>query len=210
MKKDEDSLIVELISIIISVPAVCILTIICMVSAAFAASGGKVKDLNFNEFRDYINTEGIEGFEAAFDGIESAAPVTGNRYIFIQIVTYCGADDIMSSFRKWNSDDDFVLIYKNVRVTLSPVKVRTFIEKTGSFQSSGDGDGRLLPSVEYGLVKGKKYFIRISSEGYHLPPDREDGKPRRRINHVLWISSRPYKDGKPQIELTPMYKGWSY
>jgi len=182
----------------------------CLLFLIFTGSGGEMKELTFDEFSEYLKTEGIEEFETSFDGIESAAPVTGNKYLFLQIVTYCGDEDIMSSYRTWNSDDEFALVYKNFRIQLDRSKVRTFIEKTGSFEEKDIDGGRMLPSEEYGLVKNKKYYAKISSEEYHLPPDRESGKPRKRTNHVLWISSRPFKSGRPQVELTPMYKGWSY
>jgi hypothetical protein len=187
-----------------------LLTAVFLVSLILTGSGGEVRELSFDEFREYLKTEGVAEFEAVFDGIESPAPVSGNKYLFLQIVTYCGEGDVMSSYRTWNSDDEFTLVYENFRVKLDRSRVRTFIEKTGSFKEKDIDDGRMLPSDEYGLVKNRKYYAKISSEEYHLPPDRESGKPRRRTNHVIWISSRPFKDGKPQVELTPMYKGWSY
>jgi len=174
------------------------------------AEGGNMKDLSFDEFHEYLKNESVDECEVVFDGNESAAPVTGNKYLFIQIVTYCGEDDVMSSYRTWSSDDDFFLVYKNLRVILNPSRVRTFIEETGSFKEKDIDNGRMLPSREFGLIKNKKYYVRVSSEEYDLPPDRESGKRRHKTNHVLWISSKPYKNGKPQVELTPMYKGWSY
>ncbi len=169
-----------------------------------------MKDLSFNEFREYLVKEGVEEFEIVFDGKEIPAPVTGSKYLFIQIVTYCGDTDIMSSYRVWNSDNEFFLIYKNFRIKLDRVSIRTFIEETGSFKDKDSDDGRILPSIEFGIVKNKKYYARFAAEEYHLPPDRENGEPQKRTNHILWISSRPFKNGKPQVELTPLYKGWSY
>jgi hypothetical protein len=170
-----------------------------------------MKEIGFHEFRDKLVKDGIEEFEVYFDGQETPAPVTGNKYVFNQIVTYCGEDgDIMSSYRTWNSEEEFILVYKDFTITLNRSKVRTFIEETGTFKHKDEDDGRILPSVEYGLVKNKKYYAKFSAEEYHLPPDRESGKPQKRINHVIWISSRPYRNGKPRVELTPLYKGWSY
>jgi len=169
-----------------------------------------MKELSFDEFREYLLKDGVGEFEAVFDGMETPAPVTGNKYVYIQIVTYCGEGDIMSSYRTWNSEEEFTLIYKDLRIKLDRVKVRTFIEKTGTFNEKDADNGRMLPSVEYGIAKNKKYYMKFSDEEYHLPPDGESGKPRKRTNHVLWISSRPYKNGKPQIELTPLYMGWTY
>lgn len=173
-------------------------------------SGGKMKEMNFYEFREYLKSEGVEECVVFFDGKETAAAVTGHRYVFLQVVTYCGESDVMSSYRTWNSEDEFIMVYKNFRIKLSPSSVRTFTEKTGSFEQKESDDGRVLPSLEFGLVKNKKYFVKISSEEYHLPPDRESGKPQKRTNYVLWISSRPFKEGKPQVELTPIYRHWSY
>ena len=214
MKRDAESLICKLISIISSLKIfswkVHSLVIACLVPLVFTGSGGKMKEMSFDDFREYLKQEKIEECEAGFTGKEYSAPVTGNKYVFIQIVTYCGEVDIMSSYRTWNRNDEFVMVYKNIHVALNPAKVRTFIEETGSFSEKDIEGGRMLPSVEYGLVKNKKYYVKVSSEEYHLPPDREKGKLQKRTSHVLWISSRPFKDGKPQVELTPMYKGWSY
>lgn len=187
-----------------------IMVILCVVTFIFTGAGGKMKEMNLAEFREYMAVEGIEECEVIFDGTETAAAVTGHKYVFLQMVTWCGENDVMSSYRTWNSEDEFFMVYENITVALRPSSVRTFIEKTGSFKQKDSDDGRMLPSVEFGLIKNKKYFVKISSEEYHLPPDRESGKPRKRTSHVLWISSRPYKEGKPQVELTPMYRNWSY
>ncbi len=187
------------------------LSVLTLVILLFIAPGGKMKEISFIELREQLLKDGVVEFEVSFDGHEIPAPVTGNKYVFNQIITYCGdGDDIMSSHRTWNSEDDFILVYNNFRVNLNRGKVRTFIEETGSFKSKDEDEGRILPSVEYGLVKNKKYFAKFSVEEYHLPPDSEGGKPQKKINHVLWISSRPYRNGKPRVELTPLYKGWSY
>lgn len=187
-----------------------ILIVLFLVLLIFTGAGGKMKEMTFDEFREYLKHEAVEEFEAVFDGKVSPAPVTGNKYVYIQIVTYCGDDDVMSSYRTWNSDDDFFLVYKNIRLKLNRINIRTFIEETGSFSEKDIESGRMLPSVEYGLVKNKKYYIKVSSEKYHLPPDRENGEPEKITNHVLWISSKPFKSGKPKVELTPLYKSWSY
>ncbi len=175
-----------------------------------SASGGNMKEMNFDEFREFIKDEGVDEFEVIFDGKEFPAPITGKKYLFVQILTWCGDPDLKSSYRTWHSGDEFVLVYNNIRVPLSPVKIRTYIEETGSFEEKDSDDGRILPSVEYGLVKNKKYYAKFSAEEYHLPPDRESGKPQKRTNPVIWISSRSYKKGKPQVEITPIYKDWSY
>lgn len=187
-----------------------ILIVLFLVQLIFTGAGGKMKEMTFDEFREYLKHEAVEEFEAVFDGKASPAPVTGNKYVYIQIVTYCGDDDVMSSYRTWNSDYDFFLVYKNIRLKLNRINIRTFIEETGSFSEKDIESGRMLPSVEYGIVKNKKYYIKTSSEEYYLPPDRENGKPQKKTNYVLWISTNPYKEGKPQVELTPMYKSWSY
>ncbi len=166
----------------------------------------EMKEIAFNEFRDIAAGE----CEVTFDGDDISITPTGNKYVFIQIVTYCGEIDVLSSYRTWNSDNDFVMLYKNLRVTLSTRSVRTFIAKTGSFIQKEGGDERSLPSDEFGLIKNKKYYVKITQENYHLPPDRESGKPRKGTSHVLWISDKPFLKGRPQVGLTPMYKNWSY
>ncbi len=174
------------------------------------AAGGNMKEMTFDEFREYMANDGISEFEVTFDGNESSVTATKQSYVFVQVITYCGVDDIMSSYKSWASDEDFVLIYKNIIVPLGKSKIRTYIEKTGSFSQRETDNDKIFSSVEYGLIKNKKYYAKFCSEQYHLPPDRNSGKPRKKINHVLWISSSTYKDGKPQVELTPMYKNWSY
>ncbi|PKL15593.1 MAG: hypothetical protein CVV49_20615 [Spirochaetae bacterium HGW-Spirochaetae-5] len=187
------------------------LSVLFFVILFFTAAGGEMKEIGFHEFREQLVKEGVDEFEVTFDGQETPAPVTGNKYVFNQIITYCGEDDdIMSSHRTWSSEENFILVYNRFRVKVNRSNVRIFIEETGSFKHKDEDDGRVLPSVEYGLVKNQKYFAKFSAEEYHLPPDRESGKPQKRVNNVLWISSRPYKNGKPRVELTPLYKGWSY
>jgi hypothetical protein len=187
------------------------LIVLVLVILFLIGADGKMKEIGFNEFREHLVKEGVNEFEVTFDGRETPAPITRNKYIFNQIITYCGDDEnIMSSHKTWNSEEDFILIYNNFRVKLNRRMVRVFVEETGAFKSKDEDDGRILPSVEYGLVKNQKYFAKFSVEEYHLPPDRESGKPQKRINHVLWISSRPYRNGEPRVELTPLYKGWSY
>lgn len=186
--------------------------ILCLIFVLllFIAPGGNVKVITFSQFREQIKIDNIDEFEIYVDGTEISAPVTDHKCIFVQVITFCGEDDIKSSYRTWNSDNEFYIVFKNYRVEVDRVRIRTFIEETGTFNSKDPDDGRMLPSVEYGLIKGKKYYAVFSSEEYHLPPVGENGKPQKKFNHVIWISSKPFINGKPQVELTPLYKNWQY
>lgn len=184
--------------------------ILIMMIPAATTSSDNYRVMNFTEFKEYINRKGINEFDAVF-GCEREIPLpSGNRYVYAQVVTWCGADDPKSSYRTWGSDDPFYMLYENIKIDIDRSKIRTFINKTGSFKEKDGNSGTILLSDEYGIVSGRKYFIRLAFEEYTLPPERGDSKPQKRKNYVLWVSDNPYKGGRPQIELTPLYKHWSY
>lgn len=63
---------------------------------------------------------------------------------------------------------------------------------------------------EYLLAPGKTYHALVHEDRYHLPPEGPGERPREGRNRVLWVSDRPFKDGKAAGEMTPGYRGWSY
>ena len=63
---------------------------------------------------------------------------------------------------------------------------------------------------EYLRAPGKTYHALVHEDRYHLPPEGPGERPREGRNRVLWVSDRPFKNGKAVVEMTPGYKGWSY
>lgn len=79
----------------------------------------------------------------------------------------------------------------------APEAVRAWIREHGS-----------VSVAEYRLETGKKYFAVLHVDHYYLP--RPGGPPSSHSKKVLWISDEPIKDGKPSVEITPAYRGWTY
>jgi hypothetical protein len=73
-----------------------------------------------------------------------------------------------------------------------------------------DDEDSPITVVEYCLKKNTGYHARIKSESGLLPPSKPNGPPRERKHVVLVVSDRPFKDGRPQGEVTPAYRGWKY
>ncbi|HNJ03851.1 MAG TPA: hypothetical protein PLB73_06340, partial [Leptospiraceae bacterium] len=79
----------------------------------------------------------------------------------------------------------------------APEAVRAWIREHGS-----------VSVAEYRLETGKKYYAVLHVDHYYLP--RPGGPPSSHSKKVLWISDEPIKDGKPSVEITPAYRGWTY
>jgi len=108
----------------------------------------------------------------------------------------------------------FELPARLLRPYLSPVYLRTYTGKTIKDAPSParelySENGKPVTLEEYCIEPGKTYHAKISTESYFLPPG-EDGEPIERHNKVLILSDSPFKDGMPQKEITPGYRGWTY
>ncbi|MHC9544877.1 MAG: hypothetical protein AB9903_35630 [Vulcanimicrobiota bacterium] len=108
----------------------------------------------------------------------------------------------------------FELPVRLLRPYLSPVYLKTYTGKTIKDAPSAarelySENGKPVTLEEYCLEPGKTYHAKVSEESYFLPPG-EDGNPIERHNKVLILSDSPFKDGMPQKEITPGYRGWTY
>jgi hypothetical protein len=64
--------------------------------------------------------------------------------------------------------------------------------------------------VEHCLALDARYQARVYVETYSLPPRGPGQPPGRGRNRVLQVSDRPFVDGRPQGEVTPAFRRWSY
>jgi hypothetical protein len=174
------------------------------------------------EFYEFLKEKGLENKEMTikFSGNEVQA-VSKEKYVFFEVVKFIGEEDIKSShFTPWHPEETFFILYNDVKVEVDFRDIRTYIEETyKQLYTKKDvskapefvrDDLKERPQVlvcEYGLQSGKIYYAKFNTDHFYV--NGPDG-PKQRTNIVIWISDKPFKDGKPQMPLTPMYSGWSY
>ncbi len=192
---------------------------------AFTAKNEAVKNVDFHEFAEKVKGKG--SFELTVGGAARKSFFTGKTYIHYETIAFYGRDDIKSTYQiLYHTQEDFTIRYGSVAVELRYSQVRTCLspsferkyKKDELAEPQSDREKSLrsileneeaeaLLLVEYGLEAGKKYYGRLTTESYHLPPRERGGKPERRQKTVLVISDRAFPN---DCELTPLYKGWSY
>jgi hypothetical protein len=190
-----------------------------------SAHGRKEVKMEFSEFTERV--KGLDCFVISMEGRDAVSPFTGKRYVHYETVAYFGGEDIRSAHRiLYHTENGFSLRYAGSLVDVRYGQIRTCIGP--AFENSFTAaelttprteaekaaravlDEEKAPALllcEYGLEPGKKYYCRIKTEGYHLPPAGPEGKPRRKENRVLVIADRPFPN---DCELTPLYRGWRY
>jgi hypothetical protein len=180
------------------------------------------------EFRDFIERmKKSAGFELTIEGAPQKSFFTGKTYLYYETIAFFGQEDIRSTRRiLYHTEKDFTLRHGDVAVTADFRLIRTCLAPSQERTYTKDGlktpgsaaekailailDEEQVPAVmisEFGLEAGKKYYARVKTESYHLPPDKPGGKSQRRENRVLLISNRPLPN---DIKLTPLYQDWSY
>ena len=123
----------------------------------------------------------------------------------------------------YHSDSPLRLLADGKRTTLPAGRVRVYadaaIEK--EYQAGDDSapvvvqekfareNGKPVFVAEYRLEAGKKYHAVVHDDVFTMPPAGA-GKPRPGKRTVLRLSNKPFKDGEPQVEATPVYRNWSY
>lgn len=199
-----------------------------LLAVALPAGQLKGRRVRQMEFRDFIERmKESAGFELTVDGAKQKSFFTGKTYVHYETVAFFGQEDIRSARRiLYHAEKDFTLRhgdmavtadFRRIRTCLAPSQERTYT-KVGLKAPASEAEKAILaildeeqaPAVmisEFGLEAGKKYYGRVKTESYHLPPDGPGGKPRRRENRVLLISNRPLPN---DIKLTPLYQDWSY
>jgi hypothetical protein len=123
----------------------------------------------------------------------------------------------------YRSEPEIQLTSGSQRASLRPSRVRTHLapalerDYRATDRDAPDAVRERLEKepgpvhvAEYRLEAGKTYFALVHEDSYHLPPQGPGQRPRRATKLVLWLSDKPFADGKPQVEITPGYKGWTY
>jgi hypothetical protein len=206
----------------------CVVIAAALLSVACPASPVQRRNVQKMEFRDFLDRMSARaGFEVTIEGAPQTSFFTGKSYVHYETVAYFGQEDIRSTWRNlYHTEHDFTLRHGDTAVTLDFRRMRTSLapadEKTYTKEMLGapksDAEKSILamldeegvPAVmiaEFGLVAGKKYYARVRTESYHLPPEGPGGRPKRKENRVLLVSDRPLTG---DVRLTPLYRNWSY
>jgi hypothetical protein len=187
--------------------------------------GKSLRQMECNEFIERMKDS--TGFEVTVEGAQQKSFFTGKNYVHYETVAYFGQDNIRSTLRiLYHTEGSFTVRhgkmavavdFSRVRTCLAPSFEKTFTKDTINAPGS-EAEKSIMalleeetaPAViiaEFGLEVGKKYFARVKTERYHLPPREPGGKPQKRENRVLLLSGSPLPN---DIELTPLYRSWSY
>ena len=185
-------------------------------------------DIELRDFYDYLkdNNKEKDPFEVVFIGDAEESPESKKEYIYFEVVLYYGEDVLEGTYRTlYNREGNFIFTYDDkYNVKIRWRKLRPYIADIWEKEFTKDNldtapagvknvftkkEVKKAKLVEVGIEKGKKYYAMFKQESYSLPPTR-DGKPKRKTNLVLMISDKPFKDRKPQTELSPLFKGWTY
>ena len=203
--------------------------IIVILFLALILTGAKpvTKEMTLNEFYEFLQAEnkGINGpFKIKFEGEPEKSHFSGKNYVFYENTVFFGKENIRStSHTPWCTEKEFFIIYGDIKINIYYKKIRTYLKDSfekeytkknmkdafDSVKELLEGEADKVLVYECGLEENREYFALFSKEEYHLPPVK-DGKPQKRSNLVLWVSDKPFQGGKPQAELTPLYRGWSY
>ena len=175
-------------------------------------------------FFSYLKEKGLDStpFTATVSGETKKGCFSGKEYVHLECVSFTGIGDITSAYMNPHvTEEPFLLFYDGVTVELTYRSVRlylgreyqNFYDHTNAEEAPpvvrdmlSDETAQAL-AAEYGLREGVNYHCMLSYEYYMV--DGEDG-PAERSNTVLWISDKPFVNGKPQREVTPEYRGWTY
>ena len=188
---------------------------------AMMAKRGEDRRMDFHEFARREKDSGDLTFTV--EGGLQESPFTGKRYVHYETAAFTadggewrilGHTEGEVVLRRGN--EVVTVGYRSLRTRLTPSFERTYsaaelrrgrTETERALASIFEGDRiEALTLREYGLESGKRYHGRIRIETYHLPPE-PGGDPRMRENRVLVVSDRPLGEA---VELTPLYRGWSY
>jgi hypothetical protein len=132
-------------------------------------------------------------------------------------------DRLVSFSVGYRSEAAIGLTADGKRASFKPSRVRLYLGP--SFEREFRPTDRSAPEVvrerlnreqtpihvaEYQLQAGKTYQALVFEESFALPPEGPGKPPRRRTSLVLHLSDRPFVGGKPQVEATPGFRGWTH
>jgi hypothetical protein len=119
------------------------------------------------------------------------------------------------------SDSDIFLITGEARVAVDR-GMRLYIEPTWLERTPKDPDLRSCLDeakarmeaadaalAEFALLPGRDYWAKIVREEHWLPPEGPDSPPNRAHSTALYLSDKPFVDGRPQGEAAPL-SNWTY
>jgi hypothetical protein len=121
----------------------------------------------------------------------------------------------------YRSNNDILLVTDEARVAVDR-GLRLYIEPTWLERNPNDPElqacleeakSRMEATdaalAEFALLPGREYWAKIVSEEHWLPPDGPDGTLRRAHSTALYLSDKPFMDGRPQGEASPL-SHWTY
>lgn len=116
----------------------------------------------------------------------------------------------------WTELGSFELPINTLRLYIDPVYSRVITWKNiGDYltfvQELLKKEGQPQMNLEeYCLAIDKSYYALVRPESYQLPPETPGSEPVECENPVFWVSDLPFKNGRPQRELTPHFRGFTY
>lgn len=81
---------------------------------------------------------------------------------------------------------------------------RAFLEEAKARMEASDA-----ALAEFALLPGRDYWAKIVREEHWLPPDGPDRPPNSAHSTTLYLSDKPFVNGRPQGEASPM-STWTY
>lgn len=194
----------------------------------------QMKELEIHEFvkiledRDKLD----EPISVKFTGKTEESPEKKEKYLYYEVVMFSGtAGEPGESYTiLHHSESDLFMNptgkdYSSFKIKIHWRVIRPYIKEVNEKKFTGENSSSApvpvqealkeegtdyVRLVELGIKQDKEYYILFDEEGYYLPPERPDSKPRRKTNRVILISDLPFKDGDPQTELSPLFKCWGY
>jgi hypothetical protein len=163
-------------------------------------------------------------FQVRVEGKGAESYLGRNRCGYFEWIYGERRDGVLSSFTvAYHSSEPITLVAAGKEARVAPRRVRTYLAPSVEREyRPGDqtapevvkeylAEGNEVAYVaEYCLEVGKTYHALVHTEHATLPPSGPMGKPEKSRNLVLWLSDKPFADGKPTAEKTPAYRGWSY
>lgn len=185
----------------------------------------------FTEWLHSLQDNNSISIAVDFLGKTHHSPLSESDFVYYEAVSYWG-DNLSTSRIEYSTEKPLIMCYQDSQIEVGYRSLRPYIKPCfeKEFHKSNitaevseydesihkwlvslfDDDVETIVLREYGLVVGRKYYIKIGTEQYYLPPSPPDIRPKTRTNTVLIVSDEPICEGKPAGELTPVFQGWGY
>lgn len=134
------------------------------------------------------------------DGRGVRAPADGRRVVYLERITGVRDGDEWLHFSvESRTTDDLLITTPHGTIMLPPVRVRLYLRPATVRRATEPGE----VTAEYRLEPGRRYYARVASETYLLPPRADGLPPEQHVAYVLQISDRPFRRSKPVGPITP-------